>query len=281
MVSQSSSQSNAYVNDTGAGGSSTAVITTPDGQIISSDSTFVPGGQSSAASASTDTSGPEPGISAIVTVDDAPELVPQILRGTSRNDQIRGGNGPQQILGRGGDDRIRGGSHRDDISAGAGNDRVFGARGDDLLRGQGGRDYLNGGPGDDGIYGGSGDDRLVGGPGDDLLRGQGGQDTLIGGAGRNRMVGGRGADRFVLKTTVQNLEDANIIEDYSANQGDRIALRRLDLSQVRLRVVSGVSGLVDGPVTVIETRRSARILGVVLNSVDASGATRLTESTFI
>ncbi len=130
------------------------------------------------------------------------------LRGTSGDDVLSGGFGPDVLGGLGGadtlqggqgDDTLFGGADRDIVAGGfgddlafggAGNDRLDGAYGNDRLWGEAGNDTLIGGPGFDRLWGGDGDDLLRG---DGVLRGQAGNDTL---SGSGTMVGGEGFDVF-------------------------------------------------------------------------------------
>ncbi len=112
-----------------------------------------------------------------------------------------------------------------------GNDRLLGYAGADVLIGDEGADLLNGGAGNDMLSGGSGNDRLLGGNGLDWLAGGAGNDRLEGNLGRDTLAGGGGADRFIYNA----LSDSgplpggrDAILDFSAAQGDRIDLSRID-----------------------------------------------------
>ncbi|MEM9551162.1 MAG: Ig-like domain-containing protein [Pseudomonadota bacterium] len=113
------------------------------------------------------------------TVADLPAASSDNLRGTFRDDLLRGGADDDRINGRFGDDI------------------VSGAEGDDTLNGQWGDDMLLGGADNDRLSGGFGRDDLQGGDGHDLLLGGFGRDTLDGGAGDDVMKGGWGRDTFV------------------------------------------------------------------------------------
>ena len=76
--------------------------------------------------------------------------------------------------------------------------RRDGGNGDDNMVGTGGEDRLAGGNGVDSLHGGSGHDWLDGGNGADLLYGGVGNDVLAGGNGADLLSGGFGADLFVL-----------------------------------------------------------------------------------
>ncbi len=98
-----------------------------------------------------------------------------------------GGNGPTDPLGSGGcTNVIRGTSRRDNIDGGNGGDLIFGFGKADRLRGRDGHDCL---------IGGKGADRLLGAAGRDRLTGAGGRDVLDGGGGRNAYDAGSGDDR--------------------------------------------------------------------------------------
>ncbi len=99
---------------------------------------------------------------------------------------------PNLILGTSGDDNLVGTPGDDKILGNAGNDQLFGEGGDDVLFGGRGNDILNGGPGNDTLYGGRGNDTLTGGEGDDILFGGKGDDTLYGGEGNDTLTGGFG-----------------------------------------------------------------------------------------
>lgn len=83
-----------------------------------------------------------------------------VLVGTDSADALPGGDGPDFIHARGGDDRAAGGSgieaaRRADLG--------------DLLLGGAGEDTIDGGAGDDRLVGSFGNDTLAGGPGADLF----------------------------------------------------------------------------------------------------------------
>ena len=103
------------------------------------------------------------------------------IRGTNRNDRLRGTAGRDVICGLAGNDRIRGLAGNDLVRGGRGRDRVSGGRGDDLIRGQSGNDRLAGGRGYDRIYGDRGNDTISA------------RDHR-----RDRVYGGKGRDRAKL-----------------------------------------------------------------------------------
>ncbi len=111
------------------------------------------------------------------------------------------------------------------LYAGNGDDQMNGLAGDDYLYGEAGDDLLSGGEGQDWLVGDLGDDVLLGGAGNDRLVGGLGTDTLTGEQGRDRLTGGADADRFV----VNALDKHDIITDFKAAQGDRIAVSMEDM----------------------------------------------------
>jgi VCBS repeat-containing protein len=114
----------------------------------------------------------------------ASELANYTLRsvwGTSGDDVIREGAGPQSIYADSGNDVVHGGAGRDTLNGGYGNDALFGDSGNDSLVDEYGDNYLDGGAGNDTL---SGRGYLSGGEGDDFLSGSG---VLDGGAGNDRI----------------------------------------------------------------------------------------------
>jgi Ca2+-binding RTX toxin-like protein len=145
------------------------------------------------------------------------------ITGSEFGDTTMGGDGNDDINGRGGDNIIRGGDGADIVgteggndylSGGAGNDELWSGTGDDTLiggtghdqlyagagndtlRGQDGTDNLIGGAGDDVLWGGNDRDYLFGEEGSDRLRGEAGDDDLSGWDGTDYLWGGDGADRL-------------------------------------------------------------------------------------
>lgn len=82
-----------------------------------------------------------------------PEAYAGVVHGTPGDDDLRGGNRPQIIVGYGGDDTLHGGNQHDCLLGGAGDDELLGGNGKDILLG---------GPGDDALDGGNGKDVLDG-----------------------------------------------------------------------------------------------------------------------
>ena len=79
-------------------------------------------------------------------------------------------------------------------------------------------DYIFGKKGDDVLEGLNGSDLIRGGGGRDTLKGSKGNDYLNGSKGRDVLIGGAGADVF------KNSKGLDLVEDFSLEQGDRIAL---------------------------------------------------------
>ena len=125
------------------------------------------------------------------------------LRGGDGNDEMYGNAGGDTLHGGTGDDRLSGDEGADIINAGTGDDVVSGGEGADKIQGQSGDDVLSGGAGNDYVAGGSGDDVIQGGSGTDKLVGGTGSDTIEGGAGNDHIWGGQwtgdnSADTFIV-----------------------------------------------------------------------------------
>jgi Ca2+-binding RTX toxin-like protein len=127
-----------------------------------------------------------------------------VIRGNSRNNEIRGLGGVDYLYGRGGADKLYGGIGNDYLYGEAGLDELFGEDGDDDLFGGSERDILRGGIGIDDLFGEAGNDDLYGEAGVDNLDGGADADLLDGGYYptfgpilRDQLTGGTGADRFV------------------------------------------------------------------------------------
>ena len=143
-----------------------------------------------------------------------------ILKGDAR---VGIGNGRNNTLhGSGGDDRLEGHSGLDTLNGQAGNDVLFAGSDNDVLYGGDGDDVLSGGSHDDVLWGDAGEDRLDGGTG---------ADGIDGGAGTDVLTGGSGADIFFFRNNGHlgsDLASADVIEDFSRSEGDRINLWGLD-----------------------------------------------------
>lgn len=97
--------------------------------------------------------------------------------------------------------------------------RFIGSGNDDTIRGADQDDWLRGGEGNDVLYGLGGNDRLVGG---------GGNDWFEAGTGTDTYEGNAGADTFVMRD-VSGFVNTPTVRDFSAAQGDQIALEASDL----------------------------------------------------
>lgn len=116
------------------------------------------------------------------------------IAGAGGDDLIYGRGGNDLLLGNGGNDLLHGGRGHDDVRGNGGDDSVMGARGNDVAYGGPGIDEIRGGTSEDHLRGGGGGDAIVGGRGGDQLRGQDGNDELVGGRGRDDVRGGPGRD---------------------------------------------------------------------------------------
>jgi serralysin len=114
------------------------------------------------------------------------------------------------------------------------NDTIKGNAADNLLKGGSGNDMVDGRSGNDRVYGDGGDDKLYGGWGDDVLSGGSGNDRLQGGQGADQIFGGSGKDTFTFAflSEMGTPESHDVIRDFSAKQGDRIDLRKIDFDLV-------------------------------------------------
>lgn len=142
-----------------------------------------------------------------------------LIRGTIRNDILRGTNFGNQIFGLRGDDIIYAGGGNNVIY---GDDRLETALdGNDTIYGStSGNDTIYGGGGDDLIDGGGGNNYLNGGTGNDTIVGRSGFDMLLGKSGSNTLTGGGGIDWLVFDSSHDSL---NTIKDFT-NELDKIVL---------------------------------------------------------
>ena len=133
-----------------------------------------------------------------INVDMPPECLTmvfdQVIYGTERRDNLRGGPGTNLIIGLGANDIINGGSERDCVLGGNGSDIIFGNENDDVIDGGASNDILYGGVGNDVIYGGLGIDTIRGDDGNDKLYGDAAADTINGCNGDDTIYGGIGND---------------------------------------------------------------------------------------
>ncbi len=118
----------------------------------------------------------------IVTIDDVPgdggpeDNFGDNVRTTVEN--VKGGNGADQISGSFFNNELTGSLGNDTINGFAGIDKVSGSGGDDRVLGSSGNDRLFLGSGKDNGIGGSGNDMVNGGSGKDIMRGNKGNDRL-------------------------------------------------------------------------------------------------------
>jgi len=131
------------------------------------------------------------------------------MRGGDGSDSLSGGDVFEDIHGNQGDDTAHGWDGGDWVVGGQGHDVLFGDGGDDIVYGNLGGDTCDGGAGNDVVRGGKDDDVVRGGAGDDHVFGDLGSDTV---------AGGDGADVFHVVLE----EGRDVIEDFSAAQGDRV-----------------------------------------------------------
>ena len=110
------------------------------------------------------------------------------------------------------------------IYAGPGNERRNGTAWGDFIHGGDGDDRLYGFEDNDSIYGDDGNDRLYGGINEDFLFGGAGNDVLDGEEGRDALTGGSGADQFNFTTKGYGESKADMIVDFSSEEGDSIGL---------------------------------------------------------
>lgn len=181
-----------------------------------------------------------------------PPFTGAYLNGTDGNDVLKGGDAGDRIDGGAGNDFLRGYGGDDTLEGGAGNDKLKGGEGDDLLKG---------GDGNDKLYGEDGNDTLEGGAGNDVLHGGAGDDVLYGGSGADKLRGGAGADTFIFD--LSHSGNMDIIQDFNAQEGDRIVLTGLEAAAgsaqfefVTAGRASYLEMTMDG-----ETVRLAKILG--------------------
>ena len=194
------------------------------------------------------------------------DMIYLVVTGSDDDDIIYGGDGGNQIEGKGGDDKIYGGAGKDYLYGFSGDDTIYGGASDDHIQGMDGDDTLYGGDGDDSLVGGSGTnqlnggagndylvgdsdiDQLNGGAGNDALHGNDGDDVLYGGAGNDALNGQGGADIFVL-----NADDAgvDIVRDFTPSDGDNS-----DGDKIR---VAEFDGVIPGSIEAFLTAANLRV----------------------
>ena len=194
------------------------------------------------------------------------DMIYLVVTGSDDDDIIYGGDGGNQIEGKGGDDKIYGGAGKDYLYGFSGDDTIYGGASDDHIQGMDGDDTLYGGDGDDSLVGGSGTnqlnggagndylvgdsdiDQLNGGAGNDALHGNDGDDVLYGGAGNDALNGQGGADIFVL-----DADDAgvDIVRDFTPSDGDNS-----DGDKIR---VAEFDGVIPGSIEAFLTAANLRV----------------------
>ncbi len=182
------------------------------------------------------------------------------LRALAGNDFVQGSPDSETINGNSGNDTLQGGLGNDLLRGGQNEDRVDGQQSDDIL---------NGNAGNDTVFGGDGNDFLRGGQGNDSLYGGAGNDTPIGDLGADGLTGDSGTDFFVLRspTAALGVVNADVILDFSLNDGDRIVLDgQIATSDIYLDDSTDYSNVFGGASqvdTVVGILSSGLILGVV------------------
>ncbi len=172
------------------------------------------------------------------------------LRGRGGDDDLRGGRGDDVLRGDDGDDELRGGEDDDILRGDDGNDILRGGRGDDVLRGDDGNDDLRGGRGDDILRGDNGDDVLSGSEGDDELRGGNGDDELRGDDGDDVLRGGSGNDTFLFG--VSALDDVDMIVDFRSGSDTILLEDGLENTAINIDGDNLVLTIADGD-AIVET----------------------------
>jgi Ca2+-binding RTX toxin-like protein len=94
-------------------------------------------------------------------------------------ENVKGGSGPDNIVGSVLNNELTGNAGNDTVDGGAGNDKVSGSAGDDRLLGNVGNDKIFGGDGRDNQVGASGNDQITGNAGVDIFVGKKGLDRLF------------------------------------------------------------------------------------------------------
>ncbi|WP_428926247.1 calcium-binding protein [Marinibacterium sp. SX1] len=163
----------------------------------------------------------------------------RVIHGTSRADDLAGGEGDDLIYGQAGNDKLTGDLGADGLYGGEGNDRLYGWGGDDLLEGGEGNDKLSGNQGDDVLKGQKGADTLIGAKGDDELNGGVGWDTIQGGEGADKATGWTGHDTFVYAE--DEISTGDTIEDFTVGE-DVIELDFEDVTSVDDLVIKANHG---------------------------------------
>ena len=141
---------------------------------------------------------------------------------TTANPVIRGGTGPQMLIGMSGDDTLIAGPQKNVIRAGPGTT------------------VIDAGSGADAIFGGSGASTVFGSTGGMTVNGGSGPMTVIAGTGQAVITAGTGAETFVFSpdhTGGMTLATADMISRFNANPANVI-----DLSAFDALLPAGTSG---------------------------------------
>ncbi|MGV2341011.1 MAG UNVERIFIED_CONTAM: hypothetical protein LVR18_45830 [Planctomycetaceae bacterium] len=93
------------------------------------------------------------------------------------------------------------GAGSDEIKGGEGDDQIDAGDGSNTIYGDAGNDAITAGIGNDTIYGGDGDDVINAGLGDDTIFGELGNDTISFGGGQGTVSGGDGDDSILIGPT--------------------------------------------------------------------------------
>ena len=120
---------------------------------------------------------------------------------------------------------ITGTNGNDVLNGSSGSDTISGLGGDDRINGLTGDDNVNGNTGNDIVRGGAGNDTVGGGQNNDQVYGDAGNDLISGGLGNDQHWGGTGSDTFAFAL---DLGSVDVINDWSANEGDRLDLSLLN-----------------------------------------------------
>lgn len=143
------------------------------------------------------------------------------------------------IIGTSKRDELYGGENRDNFYTGAGDDFVSAGNGHDDIKTDDGIDTIDAGSGNDSVKAGQGNDQLFGGQGNDQLVGGDGNDFLQGtnsttSEDLDSLTGGGGADRFIVGDSLNGLyytydtsqQDKGyaLITDFNPEDGDIIQI---------------------------------------------------------